>query len=216
MSFKGFKGPAISKQAIAKTGSHQLLNMNDSSNESSAVGQGFGLSDDDDDSEDDFSSEDELENNMENGFTGLVKKPLQAPGLKSTGNAANRGVPSPKLMGLHPPKGPFGHDRVPSLSDQSTTSSPRSLTSFISRIRKSPMASPKVQQQQQYKTEGVRFSSRIILYDTYNCDEYDRHPDIATCNQLTPMLAQQIREELNEIKSQMEVHHESQCYTHFF
>lgn len=78
------------------------------------------------------------------------------------------------------------------------------------------MASPKVQQQQQYKTEGVRFSSRIILYDTYNCDEYDRHPDIATCNQLTPMLAQQIREELNEIKSQMEVHHESQCYTHFF
>ncbi|KAK8439391.1 bud neck involved protein [Candidozyma auris] len=216
MSFKGFKGPAISKQAIAKTGSHQSLNMNDSSNESSAVGQGFGSSDDDDDSEDDFSSEDESENNMENGFTGLVKKPLQAPGLKSTGNAANRGVPSPKLMGLHPPKGPFGHDRVPSLSDQSTTSSPRSLTSFISRIRKSPMASPKVQQQQQYKTEGVRFSSRIILYDTYNCDEYDRHPDIATCNQLTPMLAQQIREELNEIKSQMEVHHESQCYTHFF
>ncbi|QWU89449.1 hypothetical protein CA3LBN_003772 [Candidozyma haemuli] len=209
MSFKGFKGPAISKQAIAKTGSHQSLNMYDSSNESSAVGQGFGSSDDESD-EDIYSSEDDSENDIGHGFS--VKKPAQAPGLKSTGNAANRGVPSPKMMGLQPPTGPFYHDRIPSLSDQSAASSPRSLTSFISRIKKSPMASPKVA----YKPGGVRFSSRIILYDTYNGEEYDRHPDIATCNQLTPLLAQQIREELNEIKSEMEVHQDSQCYTHFF
>ncbi|KAF3986480.1 hypothetical protein FT663_04524 [Candidozyma haemuli var. vulneris] len=214
MSFKGFNGPAISKQTIAKTGSHQSLNLYDSSNDSSAVGQGFGSSDDesDDDNEDIYSSEDESENDIGNGFT--VKKPAQAPGLKTTGNAANRGVPSPspKLMGLQPPTGPFYHDRIPSLSDQSAASSPRSLTSFISRIRKSPMASPKVP----FKTGGVRFSSRIILYDTYNGEEYDRHPDIATCNQLTPLLAQQIREELNEVKSEMEVHQDSVCYTHFF
>lgn len=63
---------------------------------------------------------------------------------------------------------------------------------------------------------AVRFSSRIILYDTYNGDEYDRHPDTATCNQLTPALAQQIKEELNALKSQMEIHIDSRCNTHFF
>jgi hypothetical protein len=30
--------------------------------------------------------------------------------------------------------------------------------------------------------------------------EYDRRGDIATCNRLTPMLAQQIKEELNSFK----------------
>lgn len=65
-------------------------------------------------------------------------------------------------------------------------------------------------------TSTVRFSSRIILYDTYNCEEYDRHPETATCNQLTPALAQQIKEELNTFKSQMEIHVESRSYTHFF
>ncbi|GMM33577.1 Bni4 protein [Saccharomycopsis crataegensis] len=62
----------------------------------------------------------------------------------------------------------------------------------------------------------VKFSSRIILYETYNADDYDRHPEIATCNQLTPLLAQQIREELNTFKAQMPIHDESRCYTHFF
>lgn len=62
----------------------------------------------------------------------------------------------------------------------------------------------------------VNFSSKIILYETYGEDEYDRKPDIATCNQLTPQLAQLIKAELNELKSDMEVHVESQCYTHFF
>ncbi|QLG72326.1 hypothetical protein HG535_0D00330 [Zygotorulaspora mrakii] len=62
----------------------------------------------------------------------------------------------------------------------------------------------------------VSFSSRIILYDTYAEDEYDRKPDIATCNQLTPQLAQLIKAELNELKCGMEVHEESKCYTHFY
>ncbi len=62
----------------------------------------------------------------------------------------------------------------------------------------------------------VGFSSKIVLYDAWNGEDYDRHPDIATCNQLTPLIAQQIKEELNELKSEMEVHEESQCYTHFY
>ncbi|CAI4741259.1 CMF_collapsed_G0045390.mRNA.1.CDS.1 [Saccharomyces cerevisiae] len=64
--------------------------------------------------------------------------------------------------------------------------------------------------------QGVRFSSQIILYDTYGEFEYDRHPEISTCNQLTPQLAQMIKLELNELKSAMEVHDDSRCYTHFY
>ncbi|ANZ77343.1 BA75_04768T0 [Komagataella pastoris] len=68
-----------------------------------------------------------------------------------------------------------------------------------------------------YKQQcNVRFNSRIILYDTYTGLEYDRHPETATCNRLTPMLAQQIKEELNTLKAEMEIHEESRCYTHFF
>lgn len=62
----------------------------------------------------------------------------------------------------------------------------------------------------------VKFSSKIILYETYDELEYDRHPDISTCNQLTPQLAQMIKAELNELKREMEVHEDSRCYTQFF
>ncbi|CAR21717.1 Bni4p [Lachancea thermotolerans CBS 6340] len=64
--------------------------------------------------------------------------------------------------------------------------------------------------------KSVSFSSSIVLFSTYTEDEYDRHPEVATCNQLTPQLAQIIKEELNTLKAEMEVHEESRCYTHFF
>lgn len=107
-------------------------------------------------------------------------------------------------------------------SPNSITSSPRSFSSLIARSWKRPAASPRVPPKPPTvilptnHRNGVRFSSRIVLYDTYNGDEYDRHPDTATCNQLTPMLAQQIKEELNMVKLQMPVHESSRCYTHFF
>lgn len=62
----------------------------------------------------------------------------------------------------------------------------------------------------------VGFSSKIVLYDVWNGEDYDRHPEIATCNQITPQLAQQIKEELNELKREMEIHEESKCFTHFY
>lgn len=47
---------------------------------------------------------------------------------------------------------------------------------------------------------NITFSPTIQLHDTWGCLEYDRRGDIATCNRLTPMLAQQIKEELNTFK----------------
>ncbi|ETN46160.1 uncharacterized protein HMPREF1541_00344 [Cyphellophora europaea CBS 101466] len=63
---------------------------------------------------------------------------------------------------------------------------------------------------------NISFSPRIQFHDTWPSGEYDRRGDIATCNRLTPMLAQQIKEELNTFKMEMEVHESSKVYTHFF
>ncbi|KAI9839700.1 MAG: bud neck involved protein [Thelocarpon superellum] len=63
---------------------------------------------------------------------------------------------------------------------------------------------------------NVSFSPRIQFHDTWTSGEYDRRGEIATCNRLTPMLAQQIKEELNSFKMEMEVHEHSKVYTHFF
>lgn len=47
---------------------------------------------------------------------------------------------------------------------------------------------------------NITFSPRIQFHDTWPSGEYDRRGEIATCNRLTPMLAQQIKEELNTFK----------------
>lgn len=62
----------------------------------------------------------------------------------------------------------------------------------------------------------VNFSKKIIIFDTYDGQDYDRRAEPATCNRLTPLLAQQIKEELNNFKMEMNVHAESRIYTHFF
>lgn len=108
----------------------------------------------------------------------------------------------------------FIPDKIPTISSAESTPKTDSRSNFEntpSVLLHSQFAlSPKA------NDDGVRFSSRIILYDTYDNDEYDRHPDTATCNQLTPILAQQIKEELNSLKSEMEIHMESRKFTHFF
>ncbi|KAI9675772.1 MAG: bud neck involved protein [Caeruleum heppii] len=68
----------------------------------------------------------------------------------------------------------------------------------------------------QSMSRNISFSPRIQFHDTWTSGEYDRRGEIATCNRLTPMLAQQIKEELNSFKMEMEVHEHSKVYTHFF
>ncbi|KAL4909953.1 hypothetical protein BDW74DRAFT_46115 [Aspergillus multicolor] len=64
-------------------------------------------------------------------------------------------------------------------------------------------------------SKSLVFSPRIQFHETWPSGEYDRRGDIATCNRLTPLLAQQIKEELNTFKMEMEVHETSKIYTHF-
>ncbi len=49
-------------------------------------------------------------------------------------------------------------------------------------------------------SRNISFSPRLQFHDVWSSTEYDRRGDIATCNRLTPMLAQQIKEELNSFK----------------
>ncbi|KAF2150790.1 hypothetical protein K461DRAFT_296029 [Myriangium duriaei CBS 260.36] len=65
-------------------------------------------------------------------------------------------------------------------------------------------------------SRNISFSPRIQFHDVWSSTEYDRRGEIATCNRLTPMLAQQIKEELNTFKMEMEVHELSKPHTHFF
>jgi hypothetical protein len=107
---------------------------------------------------------------------------------------------------------------------------------FVSalRLRQDTKSAPGTPQGQNKRC--ATFSPRIIFHDTWPSGEYDRRGDIATCNRLTPMLAQQIKEELNTFKmvssmmtsfvlftdanmlpsQEMEVHETSKIYTHFF
>lgn len=63
---------------------------------------------------------------------------------------------------------------------------------------------------------NISFSPHLQFCETWTSGEYDRRGEIATCNRLTPMLAQQIKEELNTFKMEMEIHKESEKHTHYF
>jgi hypothetical protein len=68
-----------------------------------------------------------------------------------------------------------------------------SITLFANTDTKSAPVTPAV-------PRNISFSPRIQFHDTWPSGEYDRRGEIATCNRLTPMLAQQIKEELNTFK----------------
>lgn len=214
MSFRGLKGPSfggkLAMHDLRSSDSHQSFNMSfgdeedeeENSHEAptSEVGGGFGSSDEEDD--DSFDRVDDKENEYSNP---VVAHQQVSSKFGQENNFSPLAPPHPLPI--------FTHNKIPLIS--SNSSSPKSFSSMFSRKFKK---SPTIQSSARAAAikDGVRFSSRIILYDTYNCDEYDRHPDNATCNQLTPALAQQIKDELNDFKSEMSIHEHSRCHTHFF
>lgn len=203
MSFRGLKNGGIltsrAQHNLRSSESHQSFNISiddDSDYSDTGVGGGFGSSGEED-NDLHLQSNYEVSSDSERGEKKLTTKESHEKMLNSL---------------TRPPNRTFVHDKIPSIS--SHNSSPRSFSSMISRKWKKSPQPPSLSAPT--ATNSVRFSSRIILYDTYDGDEYDRHPETATCNQLTPLLAQQIKAELNTFKSEMEIHSDSQCYTHFF
>lgn len=89
-----------------------------------------------------------------------------------------------------------GHRRTDSISVEGVEADYfSSLAQFSSLDPKSNLLTP-----EGAASRNISFSPRIQFHDTWTSGEYDRRGEIATCNRLTPMLAQQIKEELNTFK----------------
>lgn len=127
---------------------------------------------------------------------GILKKTHSDLGVSSPANALN-GSDSP-------------HSSAPATPDETGRPSPRPTEQvtiagedyflsgggrYTSTEAKSAPITP-----QAVGGRNIVFSPRIQFHETWPSGEYDRRGDIATCNRLTPLLAQQIREEINNFK----------------
>ena len=92
----------------------------------------------------------------------------------------------------HPPR--CGHRRTDSIAIEGEDYF-MSIAKFANEDTKSLPGTPR-----SIAARNISFSPRIQFHDTWPSGEYDRRGEIATCNRLTPMLAQQIKEELNTFK----------------
>ncbi|KFX97079.1 hypothetical protein O988_05045 [Pseudogymnoascus sp. VKM F-3808] len=151
--------------------------------------------------------------------------------LKRSGTDSNSS--SPVVLPVDHKTPNFGLPQIPSVDDSPPSSAPSTPNSdvhghrrtesvtlngedyFMSALRftgtvsKSSPATPAAKR-------NISWKNAANYHDTWASSEYDRRGEIATCNRLTPMLAQQIKEELNTFKMEMEVHETSKIYTHFF
>lgn len=67
-----------------------------------------------------------------------------------------------------------------------------------------------------HSRKNLNWAPECAVYHTFHSSEYDRRSGPATCNSLTPQLAQQIKDELNGYKmEEMDVHPSSRVHTHF-
>ena len=67
------------------------------------------------------------------------------------------------------------------------------------------------------KKKELVWAPNCAVYHTFHGSEYDRRSEPATCNRLTPQLAQEIKAFLNQYKlEEMEVHPSSRANTQFF
>ncbi|KDE09588.1 hypothetical protein MVLG_00483 [Microbotryum lychnidis-dioicae p1A1 Lamole] len=129
---------------------------------------------------------------FENRFDGLVHPPANS-GSNSPRSASPRGMSGP----TSPYSNPSANVSAPVLDRLGRTASP--LRSPVSPARR------------------IVFAPNLSVHTTWPASIYDRRAEPATCNRLTPTLAQQIKEELNSYKmEEMDVHPSSRPYTHFF
>lgn len=112
--------------------------------------------------------------------------PQPAPFTESPGSSA------PSTPADEQPR--LGHRRTDSVTIEGEDYF-LSLAKFASGDSKSMPGTPR-----SIAARNISFSPRIQFHDTWPSGEYDRRGEIATCNRLTPMLAQQIKEELNTFK----------------
>ena len=135
-------------------------------------------------------------------------------------------VPAP-LSGFIPP---FAFEDVPR-SESPERASPQPEKGFfnlanmnssapaLSTMQGHPSPPPLTHRSATTPAKRLAFAANLSIYDTFSPNVYDRRSEPATCNRLTPALAQRIKEELNSYKmEEMEVHAASrvQCVSPTF
>ena len=125
-----------------------------------------------------------LNRSADNKYTGFTLP--QIPHVSDSPNSS-----APSTPGDDQPK---GHRRTDSVTIEGEDYF-MSLARFADTQSKSMPGTPR-----SLAARNISFSPRIQFHDTWPSGEYDRRGEIATCNRLTPMLAQQIKEELNSFK----------------
>ncbi|ANB15003.1 Bni4p [Sugiyamaella lignohabitans] len=136
--------------------------------------------------------------------------------LSSPPVSMHHGLPSPGYQQPQTMYHPLYQQRKSYHGRNSSYGSNVSASSYFRQSMDSAASASSSNLSSKSNVNTVSFSSRIVIYDTYGRSDYDRRPEIATCNRLTPLLAQQIKEELNNFKSEMEIHADSKIFTHFF
>lgn len=124
----------------------------------------------------------------------LRSSELQLPQIPHANDSPRSSAPSTPADD-HPPRS--GHRRTDSVVIEGNDSEDyfSSIARLASTESKSVPLTPRAT-----LVRNISFSPRIQFHDTWPSAEYDRRGDVATCNRLTPMLAQQIKEELNNFK----------------
>lgn len=139
--------------------------------------------------------------------------------LKRQGTSSPNGSPSIQpvdgTQDLPSPGRVMNLDRRPSPVPSTTSSEPRrtghrrtdsrvlegdDYFTSVPRITGNNQSSKSLPDTPRGISKNISFSPRIQFHDAWSASEYDRRGEIATCNRLTPMLAQQIKEELNTFK----------------
>jgi hypothetical protein len=140
--------------------------------------------------------------------------------LTNAGSGTDSGNSSPVIHPLDAKSPNFQLPQIPHVNESPTSSAPstpndeqqghRRMGSvtlggedyFMSALRfqGNSKSMPGTPQGANGAKRNATFSPRIQFHDTWPSGEYDRRGEIATCNRLTPMLAQQIKEELNTFK----------------
>ncbi|KAI1755408.1 hypothetical protein F4782DRAFT_404140 [Xylaria castorea] len=178
---------------------------------------------------------DSLDTSSENSTArkSIIGNEKERAEVLATIRKARSNSPTPPARGPEGKAPAFELPMIPNVSDSPNSSAPSTPNDDVSqkrndsvaignedyfmsamRLRQDTKSAPATPQAGQKR--NATFSPRIVFHDTWPSGEYDRRGEIATCNRLTPMLAQQIKEELNSFKMEMEVHETSKIYTHFF
>lgn len=159
---------------------------------------------------------------------GILKRKSSYPladELRSTtpGNGTDSSSSSPVVSAVDHKAPSFGLPEIPHVNDSPQSSAPgtpvgdspgghhrrtESVTLngedyFMSALRFSDSKSVPVTPAAK---RNISWKNTTNYHDTWGSNEYDRRGEIATCNRLTPMLAQQIKEELNSFKMVSSAH----------